>query len=1631
MCSDLIAQEGSLEMVSVLQSKYDYCYSVYESCSAEISATIDSATPQAVQPPSQPIISSGCRLPPCDTEVFDGDYLRWPTFRDLFTAVYVNNPRLTPVEKLFHLLTKTSGEAKAIVSKSPLTNDGFASAWEALQDRFQNKRLLVNSQLKLLFNLSSISQESGHALKELQSTIQGCLTALAHSQISTDNWDCLLVFLCASKLPKVTLSLWEQSLTSKSDIPAWEEMNTFLSERYRTLEAIEDMKPTQAVPKKLQSFETKVSTKPKGCDLCSKENHPVRLCPRFLQMSVDARSGYIQKKQLCLNCFARGHQLRDCTSTHSCFTCKGRHHTLLHRNATPANSRSSTPSAQLSSGPSTSNASTSNPTVQNYFASGTTAVLLSTAIIDVCHLGTNYRARALIDSGSEATFISERLFNLIKLPFRSIQTQVSGLNQSVSAKSTRLCHFQVRSPTKPGLQLDTAAYVLPALAGKLPSYPIARDSLKDLPALQWADPKFYESSQIDVLIGADILPSVMLSGTRGNICGSLLGQETIFGWVLTGPISQVNSNRVASFTTQVHQVGDEALDTLLSKFWEVEDLPVQMVKESDSYCERNFLRTTKKDASGRYVVTLPFCDPVNSGSNLGYSRSIALAQFLRNENRLKRDFPLKEQYDSVIQEYLDLGHMKEVPSTHNSPTYYLPHHAVIKPESTTTKLRVVFNASSPSANGTSLNDILHAGPVLQSDLTIQILKWRCFQYVFSADITKMYRQIWVDSKHTPFQRILFRNKEGNIRDFELQTVTFGVNCAPFLAIRVLQQLAKDVQGPFPQASRIIQHHMYVDDVLAGANSSILSNIPAEHLLHSEFLDIDAESTAKTLGIRWRAKSDEFYFVPPELIVEPSYTKREVLSQIAKLFDPAGWLAPFIIRSKMFMQEIWLQDLGWDDKLPTHMSQRWQSFLREYSDLNKIRVPRWVGYQPEVIVEHHGFCDASQKAYGAAIYVRVEMGHQILTRLLTAKTRVAPVKTVSLPRLELCGAVLLTEMVTAILPHLPTASSDLRCWTDSTIVLAWLRKPACNWTTFVANRVAKITQATPVDCWAHVPSEQNSADLASRGVPLIDLADSKLWWQGPEWLQGPRELWPAQNAIDPTELEQRAVKVHFSKTPSEEYLERFSKLDKALRVLTYILRFLKRCRKSSISPTPRPTSDEIREAERVLISIAQRRAYGQEQKHLAEKRSLLASSPIANLFPFIDQHGLLRACGRLTAAKGLQYDERHPIILPYDCRLSRLLIQFAHQITLHGGSQLIVRLIRSKYWIPKIKNLVKAVVNPCKICTIYKKRLQTQLMGDFPTDRVSFSRAFTYTGVDYAGPFEIKNYTGRACLITKGYVCVFVCFSTKAIHLEPTSDLTTEKFLAAFARFVARRGCPQRVHSDNGKTFVGAATLLSRDFLQAVKESVTDAYSHQGLVWRFIPPGAPHMGGLWEAGVKSFKTLFYKASATRKYTFEELATLLAKIEACLNSRPLSPMSEDPSDLLALTPGHFLVGGPLLSTAEPEIKGEAKSILNRWQHLKAQHQQFSVRWKEEYLKELHKRYKWQYPTRNLQIGDMVVVKEDNLPSDEWRLGRISSVFPGADDLIRVVEIRTARGTIKRPVHKVILLPAEDQVSSVPRD
>jgi len=323
----------------------------------------------------------------------------------------------------------------------------------------------------------------------------------------------------------------------------------------------------------------------------------------------------------------------------------------------------------------------------------------------------------------------------------------------------------------------------------------------------------------------------------------------------------------------------------------------------------------------------------------------------------------------------------------------------------------------------------------------------------------------------------------------------------------------------------------------------------------------------------------------------------------------------------------------------------------------------------------------------------------------------------------------------------------------------------------------------------------------------------------------------------------------------------------------------------------------------------------------------------------------------------------------------------------------------------------------------KKAAGKQLMASLPEERVSNPVCFEITGVDFAGPFDIKNFVGRRCIITKGYVCLFVCFATKAIHLEATTDLSSATFLAAFSRFVGRRGCPAKIYSDNGTNFVGASKELKKEYKLFLKQSsdlVLSTYSHQGISWHFNPPGAPHMGGLWEAGVKSFKHHFRRVAGNMKYTLEEFTTLLVKIEACLNSRPLCPQSENPDDLTALTAGHFLTGRLLLAPCESKIDEQPLAIINRWRRVKAIYQHFCARWKYEYLLELQKRYKWKTQRENLKVNDLVVIMEDNLPPHEWRLGRVVEVHLGRDQNVRVASIKTEKGVVKRPVVKLVFLP-----------
>ncbi|XP_075150510.1 uncharacterized protein LOC142224614 [Haematobia irritans] len=1677
--------EGSAGTLETIKDKYRNAYLTYCRCLTRLNHIADSLASGPCE--LKPNTPSGFRLPPCEVPTFNGDYAAWPTFRDMFTAVCIKNSRLSSVEKLFHLNQSTQGEANEIVKKVPLTNENFKVAWENLCSRYENRRVLINIQLKTLLNLSPITNESGSSIKKLQRDLNACISLLRLYDVDINSWDPIFVYICCNCLPESTLTIWEQSLSDKTVVPKWSDLDSYLTNRYRTLESVSEMKKSnsntsgdrstktsysksnnnRSHPSRVKTFQNTV-VQPK-CNLCPGESHIIRQCPRFLKMSQDERWATIRKSNLCLNCFSKVHTVKNCQSKHSCFHCKKRHNTLLHKisdtaqkgNPNTNTSSAPTPLPENISSSIQSTTSAGSGVIQTCFASASGGVLLGTALVQICVNGLMYKARALIDSGSEGTFISERLFRSLKLPYKRTNAQVSGLNNTISASVQRECSLTLRSYVDDTFEISTSALVVPHLAGNLPSRTFDHLPFSDLKDLVLADPRFFECSNVDILIGGDVLPSIMLPGMKHNVLGSLMAQQTAFGWILTGPIGHNATSPSAKVVSYFCEI---SLDKEISRFWEVEDLPKHKIKSpSDQYCEDLYARTTKRDQQGSFVVSLPFKNGFPNEQRLGNSREAAMAQLFRIEKRFLHNPTLKTEYLRVLEEYQELGHMSQVDPPIDSQShlyYYLPHHAVIKPDSTTTKLRVVFNASAATSNGLSLNDILHTGPVLQNDLVMLILRWRFFRFVFNGDITKMYRQIKVDPRHTSFQRILFRKSPNDpIQDYELNTVTFGVNCAPYLAIRTILQLADETQSIYPLASDILRHSMYVDDALAGAHTvheaiqarnqlivalrsggfemrkwtsnsrQIISDLPADHLLYEGFLELDDRSTAKTLGVRWDAISDCFCFTSKSFPEDCSYTKREVLSQISQLFDPAGWLTPCIVIAKIIMQKIWMDRTQWDEVITPESQSSWKRFKASYLSIESIRVPRWVNYSPECIIQFHGFCDASEKAYAAALFVRIELGDSVYTHLLTSKTRVSPIKTLSIPRLELCGAVLLAELIDSAIPQLRLENYTIYCWTDSTIVLSWLARPPCFWATFVANRVTKIIEVVDATKWFHVRSEDNPADLASRGVYPEDLVDNQLWWIGPNWLKNPSHLWPKSTDSDYefVEVEKKPIKVHFSFFPKfDDVLNRFSCFPKAVRVICYVYRFYynthPRFRCSYNVNSLSISSFEVQMVQKNLILMTQKAHFPHEYLTLSAGKPLSSTSSIINLNPFLDSEGIIRSNGRLVASPILSYDERHPVILPYNCQFSRLYTRFVHQISLHGGNQLVLRLVRMKFWIPKIKNLIKTTIHNCKICIIYKRRCRTQIMAALPSERSEFTRPFTNTGLDFAGPFEIKNYAGRNCRTSKGYVCIFICFCTKAIHLEATSDLSTSAFLAAFSRFVSRRGCPLNLYSDNGTTFVGASKLLSKQFHETTHAALTSNYAQQNLTWHFIPPGAPHMGGLWEAGVKSFKSHFRKIAGHVKHTFEEFQTLLYRIEACLNSRPLSPLSSDPSYLSALTPGHFLIGSPLLAPIDPKIHDTPISISNRWERLKAIHQHLCSRWKEEYLKELHKRYKWQKPSENLQENMLVVIREENLPPNTWRLGRIIKVHPGNDGCIRVADIRTERGVITRPITKLVVLPSE---------
>ncbi|XP_045446747.1 uncharacterized protein LOC123654934 [Melitaea cinxia] len=918
----------------------------------------------------------------------------------------------------------------------------------------------------------------------------------------------------------------------------------------------------------------------------------------------------------------------------------------------------------------------------------------------------------------------------------------------------------------------------------------------------------------------------------------------------------------------------------------------------------------------------------------------------------------------------------------------------------------------------------------------------------------MYRQVKIARKHVDYQRIVWREEtDSEIKDYRLLRVTFGISCAPYLAVKAMHQLSIDEGHYFPLAANRVRTDFYMDNLMTGCQTEIeaikvykemnelmkkggfnLQKWSSNRKLWQEDngkdMEIREDDTIKILGLTWNRFTYEFEYtvtLSSEIALE---TKREIISEISRLYDPLGWLAPCIVTAKIFIQKMWLTGFDWNDRLPIALVNEWELYRQELSKLVNFHLPRWVQTSDDdAIVELHGFSDASSVAYAAVVYIRcIKLDGSVESRLVTAKTKVAPIKQISIPRLELCGAVLVTKLLVEVAKALNIHKARLHAWTDSTIVLAWLSDHPSRWKTFIANRTSEILMYLDSSQWSYLSTKDNPADYASRGIKPAALLDNQVWKCGPSWLLNNVIKYEKPASIyTKTELELRPTKVHAAATtdPGTDLSTRFSSLTKYIRVIAFCRRFLQlKSPKTTVKNSPYLTAKEIQDALDCCIRHHQSDAFAVEMASLTKTKNISKKSRLSMLNPFLDNFGIMRVGGRMDKSN-LSYKSKHPIIIDGASHLARLIVADAHNKTMHGGQQLTCNYIRSSYWVTKLKNIVKSHIHHCVPCIRHAATFRTPLMGQMPSCRVTPSKPFSNAGVDYAGPINIRASKGRGQRSYKAYICLFICMATRAVHIEAVSDLTTEGFLAAFKRFIARRGRCNHLWSDNGTNFVGASRELKKLFANekaTLASEIASALATNNTEWHFIPPHAPNFGGLWEAGIKSVKYHLRRVIGDSTLTYEELSTVLAQIEACLNSRPLSNGSSDPDDCVPLTPGHFLVGEPLVLAPDHNLEYSLVSNLRRWQLTQRMVQIFWKRWSQEYLTQFFQRYKWKTKTPELKKGDMVLVKDENLPPAKWLYGIVVDVHPGSDNITRVVTLRYKNSTIQRPTSKLCLLPID---------
>ena len=1217
---------------------------------------------------------------------------------------------------------------------------------------------------------------------------------------------------------------------------------------------------------------------------------------------------------------------------------------------------------------------------------------------------------------------------------------------------------------------------------------------------------------IDILIGQDFYYHI-IKNERLILSGGLAFIPTINGYALGGSVE--SSHDPCSISTinfisksNIEILGNNEETACLKSFTSLENIGIGPLEEETSPILDRFNTTTRHNGF-RYTVVLPKRLPklkkLKTNCLLSFNRLINTHKRLtkkgkEEELKLYSDIINEQLQAGVLEKVNSLGPIEEVRSnldldpkfydkfsvseSDETFVHYLPHFSVRKKSSG--KMRLVYDAAAKISSGFySLNDCLETGPDLINSLLSILIRFRLFKYAMKSDIQKAFLQIEIEE----IDRDLLRSFwiEGNqVVIYRFARLPFGLTCSPFILAATLQKHLKSTNLS-PAKQKQIMDDFYVDDNITGADDPntllqsknllettfkeagmILSQFNTNNLLIRKILsqsNPDLPEYESILGISWDLMSDQLTVnsSPERFLVNSPFsrtkiknnTKREVYSTLGKAFDPCGFVSPFTFTGKILLRDICENVKTWDTLLPERFLEPWQQFKSQLPYLSKFNCPRYVNLPDAITTNIVGFCDASQIGFAANIYfVTKNSSGEFKSNLILSKTRIAPKSVTSIPRLELCGALLLSNMMTHIKKTIPQVSNDSYFYfTDSLNVLYWLRSESFDWPVFVSNRLKQCLNCSEARNWKHVSTQENPADIPSRGCSLSSLCQDtvkrKLFLEGPGFLE--KDLTLYQSEVDikvmPEGCKQEIKKVSLNACITNPVtdirslitLSNFSTYRRLLTFTNLIIKATKilctrllgmKCPESTFNP----------DADILWIKAVQQEHYSDffvlaannyknKDPNICSNISAVSKNKFLQSNIFLDTNLSILRCRMRTQLSSLTFEASNPILLPPESPFTILIVKNTHERLLHAGLSQTAADLRGKYWIPQIKRTVAKVTKNCFVCRkAYGKAYPLPPAPDLPDFRVNRAFPFRNVGLDYAGPFHTRErFVDKTFFDYKSYILIFTCTCSRAVHFEATNSLNAYDFRMAFQRFISDRGAPKLIISDNALTFHSSKVKFNSIFKD---KDLRDLLVDRKIEWEFYTDKAPWKGGFIERVVRLFKTISNKLINSHHLSFEEFRTFVKTSQAVVNSRPLTYLCEGLEEGTPLTPsmlmhGFNLTDIPSHATPRSERSIEKDSERNgdltleqRYRVIENLKDSFWNRFSKQYLTELHERHlsqsKIKAEFRVPKVGDICLLKKEVTPRRHWPLAVIERVDIGErDGRVRTVGLKThnSNGKISR--------------------